>query len=114
MNTADRSIALMDYALRRRFAFLRVDPNYDLLARYLTDVEFAPEGLVALLKQVNAVVGDPNYALGISFFVRPDLAETLEDVWRMEIEPYLEEYFFDDTDRIKPYRWNAVKGSLLK
>jgi 5-methylcytosine-specific restriction protein B len=31
----------------------------------------------------------------------------------MEIEPYLEEYFFDDTDRIKPFRWNAVRDRLL-
>lgn len=114
MNTADRSIALMDYALRRRFAFLRLDPNYDLLVNYLTDTGFDPKPLIVVLKRMNRLIGDPNYALGISFFLRPDLTETFEDIWRMEIEPYLEEYFFDDTERIGPYRWNAVKGSLLQ
>ena len=113
MNTADRSIALMDYALRRRFAFLRLDPNYKLLAAYHATTAFPTDGLVAVLQEVNAAIADPNYALGISFFLRPGLADELEDVWRMEIEPYLEEYFFDDTGRITPFRWNSVKGRLV-
>jgi 5-methylcytosine-specific restriction protein B len=113
MNTADRSIALMDYALRRRFAFLRLDPDYELLARYHATTGFDSSGLVTVLREVNAAIGDPNYALGISFFLRQDLRPQLEDVWRMEIEPYLEEYFFDDTGRAEPFAWERVRGRLL-
>jgi 5-methylcytosine-specific restriction protein B len=113
MNTADRSIALMDYALRRRFAFLRLDPNYDLLANFHADSGYPVDGLVTLLKQVNMSIGDPNYHLGISFFLRPDLALHVEDIWRMEIEPYLEEFFFDDLGKIASYRWEAVGTTLI-
>ena len=51
MNTADRSIALVDQAMRRRFSFARLRPNYQLLANYLANRGIPPEKLVALLKK---------------------------------------------------------------
>ncbi len=108
MNTADRSIALVDHALRRRFAFLALYPNYDVLRRYHQQTGFPVEGLIQLLRQLNSQIGDFHYEVGVSFFLREDLAEQIEDIWRMEIEPYLEEYFFDQPDKVKRFRWDQI------
>jgi len=50
--------------------------------------------------------------LGISFFLREHLAGQLENVWRTEIEPYLEEYFFDQESKVSDYRWAKVGPKL--
>jgi 5-methylcytosine-specific restriction protein B len=112
MNTADRSIALVDHALRRRFAFLPLQPNYAVLRRFQQQQEFDASGLIAVLEQVNRDIGDANYAVGISFFMRTRLAAELEDVWQMEIEPYLEEYFFDRPEVFERFRWPQIATRL--
>ncbi len=112
MNTADRSIALVDYALRRRFAFLELYPDYGVLRRYHEDTGFPVEGLIRVLERVNQEIGDRHYAIGITFFLREDLAQEIEDIWRMEIEPYLEEYFFDRPEKTEGLRWNTVRGII--
>lgn len=112
MNTADRSIALMDYALRRRFAFLRLDPQYDLLRNHLRDQGLEATPLVTVLQEINASIGDPNYALGVSFFLQKDLRATLETIWQVEIYPYIEEYFFDQVDRAERFSWPQVAPRL--
>lgn len=113
MNTADRSIALVDHALRRRFAFIHLPPNYDLLRRYHAETSFPANGLIALLKDLNNAIDDPHYHVGHSFFLRPNLAQDLEDIWCMEIEPYLEEYFFNQTDQLKNFRWAQIAKRIL-
>ncbi|MBX0330820.1 EVE domain-containing protein [Oscillochloris sp. ZM17-4] len=113
MNTADRSIALVDHALRRRFAFLPLQPNYAVLLRYQHERETDAAGLIAILEQVNREIGDPGYAVGISFFMRPQLADELEDIWRMEIEPYLEEYFFDRREVFERFRWEKIAARVI-
>ena len=114
MNTADRSIALVDNALRRRFAFLRLQPEYGILRRYheREQTEFPIEKLILVLRELNEEIGDPHYEIGISYFIRTDLGTQIEDIWTMEIEPYLEEHFFIDSDKIKNYRWVNVKEKL--
>lgn len=113
MNTADRSIALVDHALRRRFAFLRLFPEYTLLEKYHKTTGFNPKGLIDLLKKVNHDIGDMNYYVGVSFFMHPDLKTHIKSIWQMEIEPYLEEYFFDDQDRVDIFRWGNVSDQIL-
>jgi 5-methylcytosine-specific restriction protein B len=113
MNTADRSIALVDHALRRRFAFLPLHPNYEVLQQAQSQFAFDASHLVAVLTEVNREIGDPNYAIGISFFMRPRLAQELEDIWKMEIEPYLEEYFFDRREVYERFRWLKIGGRVL-
>lgn len=117
MNTADRSIALVDHALRRRFAFLALYPNYEVLRQYheREKTGFPVERLSAILKQLNQAIANPHYEIGISFFLLKDLANQIEDIWRMEIEPFLEEYFFDeqDQDKVKTFRWAAIKQDVL-
>lgn len=112
MNTADRSVALVDHALRRRFAFIALQPDYDLLRRYHEEeaTGFPVEPLVTLLQQLNARIADPHYALGITYFLRPDLSDQLPDIWRTEVEPYLEEYFFDQPEQVDAFRWERVAG----
>ncbi|MBI1882034.1 MAG: AAA family ATPase [Chloroflexi bacterium] len=113
MNTADRSIALVDHALRRRFAFLALYPNYDLLRRYHQKTGFSVEGLINLLQKLNQSINDRHYEVGVTFFLRSNLVEEIEDIWRMEIEPYLEEYFFDRPDTVEEFRWAKVKDRIL-
>lgn len=111
MNTADRSIALVDHALRRRFAFIALHPNYAVLRRFHERLQtgFPVEPLIQLLSRINQEIADPHYELGISFFLRTNLPEELADIWQMEIEPYLEEYFFDQPDRVEALRWEKVQ-----
>jgi 5-methylcytosine-specific restriction protein B len=115
MNTADRSIALVDHALRRRFAFIPLYPNYEVLTKYHSKNQngFSVDGLIGILNQLNKRIDDPNYHLGISFFLRQNIAHHIEDIWRMEIEPYLEEYFFDQLNELAKFRWDEVKEKIL-
>ncbi len=55
----------------------------------------------------------PHHELGISFFLVDDLENNIEDIWTMEIEPYLEEYFYDQRDIIKNFRWSEIENKLF-
>lgn len=114
MNTADRSIALVDHALRRRFAFIEIRPNYDVLRNYheKRNTGFAVDGLIKVLEELNQAIADKNYELGISFFLTEKLVEDIEDIWKMEIEPYLEEYFFDRLEKVDEFRWDKIKQQV--
>ncbi|BAY32069.1 ATPase [Nostoc carneum NIES-2107] len=112
MNTADRSIALMDHALRRRFAFIEIRPNYDVLRRYHQKTGLLVERLIKVIQQLNQAIADKNYEIGISFFLTDNLREDIEDIWRMEIEPYLEEYFFNQPEKVENFCWDKIKQSL--
>ena len=112
MNTADRSIANIDHALRRRFAFIKLSPNDDVLRHYHLKTGCAVEGLIKILQQLNQAIADKNYEIGISFFLTDKLKEDIEDIWRMEIEPYLEEYFFNQLEKVDKFRWDEIKNKL--
>jgi len=114
MNTADRSIALVDHALRRRFAFLGLLPNHDVLRnRHANTSGIDVEGLIGVLEKLNSAIADPHYEVGISFFCGPDLAASIGDIWEMEIEPYIEEYFFDRRSVFTEFRWTKVRDAIL-
>jgi MoxR-like ATPase len=114
MNTADRSIALVDHALRRRFSFIHVGPEYDVLRIQLEKNGLKPDGLITALKLVNAAIDDRNYEVGISFFLKDGagLPKTLQDIWEGEIEPYLEEYFYDQPGKLAPLRWKKLAVNI--
>lgn len=114
MNTADRSIALVDHALRRRFAFIELRPNYDVLRRYHEKKKtgFQVNGLIKTLEQLNHAIADKHYEVGISYFLTENLAEELEDIWQMEIEPYMEEYFYDQLEKVDEFRWDKIKPQV--
>lgn len=112
MNTADRSIAVVDHALRRRFAFIPLFPNYELLEHHLEDSAVDASALIKLLTRVNERIDDPNYSIGVSFFLIDDLESHIESIWKMEIEPYLEEFFFDQQKTVDEFRWRQVRRHL--
>jgi 5-methylcytosine-specific restriction protein B len=112
MNTADRSIALVDHALRRRFAFIHLPPNEKTLRHFHQQTGYNPNALIKIVERVNRQIADPHYAIGYSFFMHPELPTHLEDIWGMEIEPYLEEYFFDQPDQVDLFRWSQIEKEL--
>jgi 5-methylcytosine-specific restriction protein B len=112
MNTADRSVALVDHALRRRFSFIRLQPDYEVLTRYHAKKDRRVDGLVAFLKQLNKEIDDPHYSVGISFFMREQLVDDLEAIWTGEIEPYLEELFSDNEKLVDDFRYAQVRSQL--
>jgi 5-methylcytosine-specific restriction endonuclease McrBC GTP-binding regulatory subunit McrB len=116
MNTADRSIAIVDHALRRRFSFIRIQPEYDVLENHLKKLDMPSKPLIDVLKKINNVIGDPNYEVGISYFMvdKKDLLENLKLIWISEIEPYLEEFFYDQISKIDRFRWENLSSDSFQ
>jgi 5-methylcytosine-specific restriction protein B len=112
MNTADRSIALVDHALRRRFAFIRLAPNPDILRHFHKEKPFPIDQFIPILEKLNRQINDPHYEIGHTFFLNENLTAELPDIWQMEIEPYLEEYFFDRPEAIDQFRWQTISQDL--
>ena len=103
MNTADRSIALLDIALRRRFNFIEMPPKYDLL-REKIEVENDKIELQELLKAINTRIEfllDKDHLIGHSYFINIKTFEELKEVFRNSIMPLLQEYFYDDFEKIR-------------
>ena len=116
MNTADRSIALVDQALRRRFAFIRLQPDFSVLESHLCQNGCPAESLIAVLREINRDISDPDCELGISFFMRDpeNLRQVMPLIWAGEIEPYLEEVFFDQPERMAGWRWDELVRNQLE
>lgn len=114
MNTADRSIALVDHAMRRRFAFIGLYPNFEVLLKYhkKAGTDFPIENLIKVLEQLNSQIGDKHYGVGISFFMNKELPKYIGDIWTMEIEPYLEEYYFAHPNNVDKFRWANVRSKI--
>jgi 5-methylcytosine-specific restriction protein B len=117
MNTADRSIARIDAAMRRRFAFIELDPRtppvQGLLSRWLTDRELPNEG-AQLLDALNARLSeaDPDAAIGPSYLMRSsvyDREDGLERVWTYEIMPLLADLFYGQRDLSERYGLAALR-----
>ena len=62
--------------------------------------------------ELNETISDPHYEVGISYFMKNDLDTQIEDIWTMEIEPYLDEYFFNDPDKAKDFKWTNIKDRI--
>jgi 5-methylcytosine-specific restriction protein B len=98
MNTADRSIALVDSALRRRFYFVGLMPTREpidrVLAEWLSDNGLDPEP-AELLAELNRTIDDAEFSIGPSYLMTSDgSAPDVERVWRYSIIPLLEEHYY--------------------
>ena len=100
MNTADRSIALLDTALRRRFEFVEMMPR----AEFLGGAECDGVNLQNLLKAMNERIEfllDREHTIGHSFFIGVGSLAALRGVFANKIIPLLQEYFYDDYAKIQ-------------
>lgn len=103
MNTVDRSIALVDAAMRRRFAFVALHPSEEptqgLLRRWLAATG-RPGDNADLLDELNARIVDPDFKIGPSYFMRPAVYDAdgsgLKRVWRTAILPLLHEHHYGE------------------
>ncbi|TLP36224.1 McrB family protein [Arcobacter arenosus] len=93
MNTTDKSIALIDVALRRRFTFLKMLPNTDLVIKGFSN-EF-----VKLNEQIKKDLGE-EYQIGHSYFMNIPESD-LDFVKEYKIKPLLEEYYYGDEEKLK-------------
>jgi 5-methylcytosine-specific restriction protein B len=109
MNTADRSIARVDTAMRRRFAFVELDPRIPpvqgLLARWLTEHRL-PLDAARLLDELNKRLDDADAAIGPSYLMKEAIyrrADGLDRVWQYDIMPLLEDLFYGQRDLSEQY-----------
>ncbi len=107
MNTADRSIALIDVALRRRFYFEEMRPDYDLLEQWLRENanEEMAEIIPKLLQTMNARITrliDRDHVIGHTYFMKRGIDwAALQTVMYHEIIPLLQEYFYNEPQRLR-------------
>ena len=100
MNTADRSIALLDVALRRRFKFFELMPEPEVL----NDKKIAGVSLTDLLEALNRkieILYDRDHQIGHSYFLKVNDVEGLKFTWYYEIIPLMQEYFYGDWAKIR-------------
>ncbi len=123
LNTADRSIALLDTALRRRFAFREMPPDPALLS----DISIDGIDLRSMLRTMNQRIEalyDRDHALGHAYFLGISTYGELCEAFRAKIIPLLREYFYDDWEKIrlvlgdnerqgKAYEAQLVRRTLL-
>ena len=119
MNTADRSLAMIDYALRRRFSFFEVEPGFDSEGFIHYQNEMNNETLNELVnkvKDLNLEISldkslGKGFCIGHSYFCGRDVCteEWLHSIVDFDILPMLREYWFDDTNKYQ--RWeNILQG----
>jgi DNA polymerase III delta prime subunit len=128
MNTADQSIGLLDRVLRRRFRFLAFPPDYDLLCERAgvsrdrlravansTGVECLYARSILALKSINEKLRvdiDRGKQIGHTYFLTASDTDELVNVWRYELLPLLEEYYYTHLDRLREVVFDG-KGDRL-
>ncbi len=129
MNTADRSIAMIDYALRRRFSFFELKPAFE--NERFTDYikSFNSERLVKLIEKINILNKDikedfslgEGFCIGHSYFFSDEISKEsnineidmyIHDIVEYDIIPLLKEYWFDDYDKLET--WKKILRDIVK
>lgn len=124
MNTADRSLAMLDYALRRRFAFFEIKPAFttDGFREYRMSLENEKfDKLIACVESLNNVISNDEslgdgFCIGHSYFCNllPDTIndQVLSGIVEYELIPLLKEYWFDEPTKVKD--WSSNLRSAIK
>ena len=122
MNTADRSIAMLDYALRRRFAFFTLKPAFDndAFKKYIEKFNSLKlSNLVSAIVEINKTISESmgcGFCIGHSYVCLPDntndVDSLVDKIIDYEIKPLLQEYFFDDIENLNNLldKLNKVKN----
>lgn len=125
MNTADRSLAMIDYALRRRFSFYAMEPGFESEGFRAYQVSLNDDTFNALINQVinlnNVITNDASlgrgFCIGHSYFCgqkpadEDELLAWMSSVVDYDIVPMLEEYWFDEPEKVKKWR-TTLQGVL--
>jgi len=121
MNTADRSLAMIDYALRRRFSFYDMSPSLDneQFRSYIQSLDNeALNDLIELVKELNQEIANDDslgegFCIGYSYFCNQEIftEEWLSGIIEFELIPMLNEYWFDD--KTKAQNWAAKLRGIL-
>lgn len=122
MNTADRSLAMIDYALRRRFSFFDMEPGFDSegFRRYQASLNNDTlNELVERVKDLNKEIAadkslGKGFCIGHSYFCGQDECtdEWLDSIVSYDILPMLSEYWFDDATKLQ--RWENIMRGVLQ
>ena len=120
MNTADRSLAMIDYALRRRFSFFDMEPGFDSDGFVQYQKNLNNDTLNELILKVKDLNNEINKSLGAgfcighSYFCGKDVCteEWLHEVVNYDILPMLREYWFDEPDKVT--RWDNILQGVFQ
>ena len=121
MNTADRSLALLDYALRRRFGFYEMKPGFD--SEGFREYRIAKankkfDSLIDCVQQLNGVIASDDslgdgFCIGHSYFCNVDEIDdkVLSNIIEYELIPLLKEYWFDEPNKVRDWSIN-LRGAI--
>lgn len=119
MNTADRSLAMIDYALRRRFSFFEMLPGFETNGFRDYQYNLNNETFNKLIKSIEdlnvEIINDDSlgkgFTIGHSYFCNQDLCTNnwMKEVVEFDVIPMLQEYWFDDSDKLAKWK-NNLKG----
>ncbi len=109
MNTADRSIALLDTALRRRFEFVEMMPEPELFSKAIEGVD-CQKLLEAMNKRITVLL-DRDHQIGHSYFLDVEDIEDLKKAFQNKVIPLLQEYFYDHWEKID---WTLNQNGFVK
>lgn len=124
MNTADRSLAMLDYALRRRFSFFTMKPGFNTIGFQTYQDSLKSDAfnkLISCIKQLNSKIAadislGEGFCIGHSYFcgltAKTATVQTLTSIIEYELIPLLKEYWFDETEKI--IDWSDRLRSTVK
>lgn len=108
MNTADRSIQLLDSALRRRFKFEELGPDYTVFGN--SEVQKAAKAILGNMNAKIRCLLNKDNQIGHSYFMHAESYDDIYDALKNKIIPLLEEYFYNDVEKIRFVLSDLKKG----